>query len=127
MAVSIFWALDGFYQPTVLNVKSDRPQAERIARIVPQGRVWSFRPDVVPGNRMHPFTIDFYLGDRMAPFDDFMPESGYLVSGSDDIEVWRERFPAYAATLVYDSGHRSCDDRRVVRLYRFFKKKLEGS
>jgi len=122
VVVSLFFALDGFYQPTVLNVKSDRPQAAHIARIVPRGRVWTFRPDVVPGNRMHPFTINFYLGDRMAPFDDFMPKRGYLVAGNDDIDAWRERFPAYAAALVYDSGHRSCDDKRVVRLYRFWKR-----
>lgn len=57
--VAIFLGLDGIFQPAVLNVKSDKPIAERIASIVPEGKLYSYRTDITPGNRMHPFTINF--------------------------------------------------------------------
>ena len=118
---SIFFALDGVYQPTVLNVKSDKAVAEQIARIVPEGRLYSFRTDVVPGNRMHPFTVNFYLGDRMVPFDCFDPGAeGYVFMGEDAVPVFEERYGRdYTLEEVYNSNHRSCDDKRNNRLYRF--------
>lgn len=117
--VSIFWALDGFYQPTVLNVKSDRFIARQIEQMQPAGHVYSFRTDAVEGNMMHPFTINFYLGDRVVPFNAFRPERGLLIAGNDDIEAWRELNPGYAAKLVRDFHHRSCDDRKSLKLYSF--------
>lgn len=119
---SIFFALDGVYQPLVLNTKSDKPQAEIIRKYVPQGRVYSYRAEVTPGNPMHPFTINFYLGDRVVPFTAFMPAAGYLITGDDDIDTFRKRFPAYEAAEAADLNHRSCDDRRMLRFYRFKKR-----
>lgn len=114
-------ALSGFYLPTVLSVKSDRAVAERIAAIVPEGRIYSYRTDILEANRMHPFTINFYLGDRIIPIDKASeaPQSGYLVAGNDDVETFRKVYPQYAVSLVYDSQHRSCDDHKTTRLYRF--------
>ena len=119
---SIFFALDGVYQPLVLNTKSDKPQAEIIRKYVPQGRVYSYRAEVTPGNPMHPFTINFYLGDRVVPFTAFMPAEGYLITGDDDIDTFRKRFPDYEAAEAADLNHRSCDDRRMLRFYRFKKR-----
>lgn len=119
---SIFFALDGVYQPLVLNTKSDKPQAEIIRKYVPQGHVFSYRTEVTPGNPMHPFTINFYLGDRVVPFTAFMPAAGYLITGDDDIDTFRKRFPAYEAAEAADLNHRSCDDRRMLRFYRFKKR-----
>ncbi len=118
---SIFFALDGLYQPVILNVKSDRAVAEEISRIVPEGRVYSFRTDVVEGNRMHPFTVNFYLGDRMVPFDCFNPRGdGYVLMGEDMAGPFMERYgEGYMLEQVYDPLHRSCDDKRFNRLYRF--------
>ena len=123
MAFTLFMALDGFYQPTVLNVKSDKPVAEKIAELVPEGRLYSYRTDVYLANRTHPFTINFYLGDRIVPFDVFLPDEGYLVVGASDVEAFGEAYPDYETHLVYDSKRRSCDDRKVVQLYRFNLKK----
>ncbi len=119
MAFTLFMALDGFYQPTVLNVKSDKPVAEKIAELVPEGRLYSYRTDVYLANRTHPFTINFYLGDRIVPFDVFLPDEGYLVVGASDVEAFGEAYPDYETHLVYDSKRRSCDDHKVVRLYQF--------
>ena len=118
---TIFIALDGVYQPTVLNVKSDYAVAQEVRRIVPEGRLYSFRTDVVPGNRMHPFTVNFYLGDRMVPFDCFEPgREGYVFMGDDMVPAFMERYGGeYALEEVYNPGHRSCDDKRNNCLYRF--------
>lgn len=118
---TIFFALDGFYQPTVLNVKSDKLIAEQIKKIVPQGQIYSYRTDVYVANRTHPFTINFYLGDRIVPFDVFLPDAGFLVVGQSDVEAFKETYPTYEIKHLYDSRHRSCDDHKIIQLYQFRK------
>lgn len=119
MVFGLFFALDALYLPMILNSKSDKPMAEQIARLVPEGKVYSYRAEVCYANRMHPFTINFYLNNRVVPFDEFKPAEGYLITGGDDIEIFRERFPEYRVTEAIDFNHKSCDDRRMTKLYRF--------
>ena len=121
MIFSLFFVLDALYLPMILNGKSDKPMAEEIARLVPEGKVYSYRSEVCVANRMHPFTINFYLNNRVVPFDEFTPEEGYLITGNDDIEVFKERYPQYDVTEVIDFNHKSCDDRRMTKFYRFSK------
>lgn len=124
LVLFLYLALDGFYQPTILNVKSDKPTAAAIARLVPEGRLYSYRSQNVAGNRMHPFSLNFYLGDRIAPFQDFMPTEGYLVMGKDERPAFLEAYgDDYTLEEIYDARHRSCDDRSWTRLYKFKSKK----
>lgn len=117
---TIFFALDGWYQPVVLNVKSDKPVARQLETIVPEGRIYSYHSNQVKGNPMRHFTVNFYMGDRMVPFEDFMPQEGFLYMGADQQEIFlSECGRGYELEEVYDTGHESCDDRRVNRLYRF--------
>ena len=121
--ITVFIALDGFYQPTVLNVKSDKPMAQHIATLVPDGRLYSYRKNFVEGNRMHPFTLNFYLGDRIVPFQDFAPTEGYLVMGENELANFQETYgTTYTLKDLYDSNRRSCDDHSVVHLYWFEKR-----
>lgn len=126
MVFALFLALDGFYQPTVLNVKSDYEVARQIARIVPQGRVYSYRTDVYEANRMHPFTVNFYLGDRVVPFDVFLPAAGFLLAGNDDIDTFRQVYPSYRVDEVVDFHHKSGDDHKWLHFYRFHEVKPAG-
>ncbi len=126
MVFALFLALDGFYQPTVLNVKSDYGVARQIARIVPQGRVYSYRTDVYEANRMHPFTVNFYLGDRVVPFDVFLPAAGFLLAGNDDIDTFRQVYPSYRVDEVVDFHHKSGDDHKWLHFYRFHEVKPAG-
>ena len=119
MIFCLFFVLDALYLPMILNGKSDKPMAEEIARIVPEGKVYSYRAEVCVANRMHPFTINFYLNNRVVPFDEIQPKEGYLITGGDDIDIFKERFPAYRVTEVIDFNHKSCDDRRLTKFYRF--------
>lgn len=117
----LFISLDGFYQPIVLSSKSDYEVAMKIKEIVPEGRLYSYRTDIVVGDRMHPFTINFYLGDRVVPFDCFNPSSGYLIAGNDDIDTFKKTYTSYNVEEVYNFNHRSCDDKKWLHLYRFAK------
>ena len=119
LVLSIYVTLDGFYQPTVLNVKSDKPMAREIATLVPQGRIYSYRSENTEGNPLHPFTVNFYLGDRIVPFQAFLPEEGYLLMGEHEREPFLKQYADYALEDIYNSNRRSCDDHSVVHLYRF--------
>ena len=119
LVLSIYLTLDGFYQPTVLNVKSDKPMAREIATLVPQGRIYSYRSENTEGNPLHPFTVNFYLGDRIVPFQAFLPEEGYLLMGEHEHEPFLKQYADYALEDIYNSNRRSCDDHSVVHLYRF--------
>lgn len=127
MSLAIFFALDGFYLPTVLNIKSDRDVARQISHIQPTGTIYSYRTDIIEANRMHPFTINFYLGDRIIPIDkaDVLPAMGLLVTGDDEIENFRRQYPQYDALLLLDSRHRSCDDKKEVKVYAFSSRTIQ--
>ena len=118
---SIFFALDGFYQPTILNKKSDKNIAEQIANSVEEGTLYSYRSEYVEANRMHPFTINFYLNDRVIPIDkaDKNVKEGHIIFSGNPIEKFAKEFPQYEMNLVFKSDKRSCDDRAPVSFYHF--------
>lgn len=120
--VALFFALDGVYQPLVLNTKSDLPVARQIARMQPQGTIYSFRTDVTPGNPFHPFTVNFYLGDRITPFEAAQPAKGLLLVGNEEIEAFKAQYPAYDVQLAKDFNHQSCDDHKWLKLYRIMRR-----
>lgn len=117
----IFLALDGFYQPTVLNTKSDKDIAQRIEQMVPQGTIYSYRSSFLAANRMHPFTINFYLNDRVIPMDKATeaPKEGYMIVSGNSIEKFGTDYPQYESELLFQTQKRSCDDRQPVSFYHF--------
>lgn len=121
LILSLLLALDGVYQPLVLNLKSDKPLAAYIAQKVPQGPVYSYRQDITPGNPLHPFTINFYLSDRVVPFEEALPSEGFLIVSGESIEKFQKVYPSYRVELVKDFKHRSCDDRKNVSFWHFLK------
>lgn len=125
LIASIFLSLDAVYQPAVLNAKSDKDIALRIAEIAPKGTLYSYRPEWLDANRMHPFTINFYLGDRVIPMDkaEVLPEQGYVIVSGDVIGKFEEVYPQYVTHFVFRSEKRSCDDRTPVYFYQFERKR----
>lgn len=119
LVFSLFMTLDGLLIPTVLNVKSDKPVAEHIASIVPVGKLYSCHSSQMRGNPMRQFTINFYLGDRVVPFGVSKPSYGYLIAGPEEVEQFLRSYKGYDLELIYDSRHRSCDDNKIIGLYRF--------
>lgn len=124
LVFAIYLSLDGLFQPAVLRVKSDKPVAEHIATLVPSDAVLcSFNPGYPAPNSLHPFTLNFYLKNRIMPFYDVQPQEGFLVAGAEEIEEFRRRYGAtYDMQEVWDSGHRSCDSKLIIQLYKIRKK-----
>lgn len=123
MTAIIYITLNGAILPAVLNIKSDKPQAEKIAQLAPEGTVYSFFAKNVEGNLLHPFTINFYIGNRMVPFESKMPSNGYVVIGEDDFNSFVTKFgQTYCISQLADSRYRSCDSRKYTHIYFFAKK-----
>lgn len=112
----LFLALDGFYQPTVLNVKSDKAFADRIVGTVPEGKIYSF----VNVGMMHFFNINFYTHNRVDVWEYHMPEEGYVLVSVDDFPALPNK-DNYTFEEVLRSDRRSCDVKQIMCLYRFKK------
>lgn len=114
---SIFLALDGVLQPSILNVKSDKRLAKDVMEFVPEGNLYSY----IKADMMRYFTINFYCGNRVLLFESEKPEEGYLLIGKKDADNYLPQQSLYRFEQVYESDKRSCDTRDRVRLYRFKK------
>ena len=108
-----------------MTVHSDRAVSNTISRMTGHAHIYSFRTDVCEANRMHPFTINFYLNNRITPIDKVQQPAAkaYLLCGDDDVEAFKKDYPQWDVQMKYDSHHRSCDDRKVQRLYLITQKK----
>ena len=51
-----------------------------------------------------------------------MPLNGLLVTGDDEIKNFERAYPQYTAVPLLDTDHRSCDDRKKVKVYAFTRK-----
>lgn len=123
MAFVLFIALDGIFQPAVLNVKSNKEDAHKIAQLAPQGYVYSYITNTVMANRMHPFTLNFYLGNRIVPFVDFAPHSGYVIIGDKEAQKFYDTYsPQFNITMVEGIEFKSNDFRDITHIYKFEKK-----
>lgn len=117
--VLIYWAFAGVYQPRIMNAKSDKPIAEYLNRIQPEGPVYSY----IDTDQMRFFTTNFYAGDRIRPIELDDPSTGLLLIGVRQAKEW---LPAnadrYDFTLVRHFRARSCDMRDQILLLHFDKK-----
>ena len=123
IAFSIFFALDGVYQPAVLNVKSNKHIAERIEKLQPEGNIYSYITIMAEGNRLHPFTLNFYLNNRIVPFIDFAPTEGYLFLGEKEYNGFMENYgQTFNIEQLSDSRFKSNDNRDWMHIYHFKSK-----
>ncbi len=117
--VLIYWAFAGVYQPRIMNAKSDKPIAEYLNKIHPEGPVYSY----IDTDQMRFFTANFYASDRIRPIELDDPDTGLLLIGVRQAKEW---LPAnadrYEFTLVKHFKARSCDMRDQIILLKFKKK-----
>ena len=124
MTLALFFALDGVYQPAVLNVKSNKPIAERVQALAPEGNIYSYITIMAEGNRLHPFTLNYYLGNRLVPFVDFAPKEGYLFLGDKEYDGFMEKYgKTFEIEQLPNSRFKSNDNRDWMNIYQFRKKK----
>ena len=122
LTFALFFALDGVYQPAVLNVKSNKPIAERVQTLAPEGNIYSYITIMAEGNRLHPFTLNYYLNNRVVPFIDFSPTEGYLFLGDREYEGFIEKYgETFVIEQLPDSRFKSNDNRDWMNIYHFKK------
>ena len=127
MTFSLFFALDGVYQPAVLNVKSNKPIANRVQTLAPEGNIYSYITIMAEGNRLHPFTLNYYLGNRVVPFIDFAPTEGYLFLGDKEYNGFMEKYgKTFDIEQLPDSRFKSNDNRDWMNIYKFRMKNEES-
>lgn len=126
LTAGLYLALDGAYQPAVLNAKSVKHVAVEINRIAPEseGVLYEFIAEGIhaAGDPIHYFEINFYLGNRVDNFYAKRPSSGFLLIGERDAGAWLPEFEAegYGFELLYTTPKRVAGD--IARLYKFRKK-----
>ena len=126
LTMGIYLALDGAYQPAVLNAKSDKDVAAEIAELIPEnkGHIYEFMSHNlhVAGDFLHYYSINFYLGNRIDDFYDKRPAEGYLLLGKRDAEQYLPEFEkeGYSFKLFYTSPKRVSGD--IAEIYEFTKK-----
>ena len=116
--VLLTMALDGVYQPAVLNTKSLRPMAECIAATFPGEPLYQY----VDSRMMHFFGADFYLDDSLKQFEAENPSHGALVVPVADFAALAKRHPDYRFTLVRTLPPKASEVKSEVALYRFIRK-----
>ena len=122
LTFTLFLALDGVYQPAVLNVKSNKPVVDKIVEVVPEGTMYSYITNTDIGNRLHHFVINFYMGNRVVPFVDFAPENGYVLIGKKEYDSFMRNYgSSYCVEKVEEIEFKSNDTRDITSLYRFSK------
>lgn len=119
LTVTLYWAFAGVYQPAVLNAKSDRPVAELLNRLQPEGDIYAH----VSADMLKFFTIDFYTDDRIKPIESTEATSGYFIIGVEDARTFLpENADKYHFFLKKHFNRRSCDTKQDILLLRFVKK-----
>lgn len=123
LTVALLVVFDGIFQPAVLKHKSVKPLAHKVAQWVPQGKIYSFKPaDLVPtGNPEHFFGLNFYLNDRVKIFTKEMPHTGFLWMAVEDEPLFRQSFPGYQLTKVWQTTRQYDGAHGLQAGYRFTK------
>ena len=115
--IAIFMSLDGVYQPTVLNVKTDKHLAEQLKRDYPQVTTYY-------SYNTYFYNLNYYLNDCMRHLDR-SPEvnEGYvLIAERSEQKLLDDFKDRYQFKKVFRTQRRSCDQRDEVCMYHFTSK-----
>lgn len=117
--LSLFVALYGVYQPTILPVKSDKKLAEYLSAQIPEGPIYSYSDWTIRF-----YCVNYYLDDRMRNFDIEKPEGeGHLIVAARHLDEFLALYgEKYDLKEVYRTPYRSCDLRSEVLMFSFAKK-----
>ncbi|QIU93790.1 ArnT family glycosyltransferase [Bacteroides faecium] len=126
LTMGLYLALDGAYQPPILNSKSVKAVAAEIDEVAPasKGALYEFieRSILAKGDPVHYFEINFYLGNRINNFYKDRPIEGFLLIGANDAQKYLPKFKqeGYQFELLYQSPKPVLHE--TAEVYRFTKK-----
>lgn len=117
--IGIQLMLDASTLPAILNAKSMKPFADRVATEVPEGKIYSY----VSVPMLHFFIINFYTQDRVVEFEKEAPEEGYLLVGERDFQYIQEKYgQQYTFDQTLRSNRKGNDVKDYVLLLNFQKR-----
>jgi hypothetical protein len=135
LTVGLYLALDGAYQPPILNAKSVKGIAAEINKVAPQteGTLYEYIEGAVTakGDAPHYFELNFYLNNRIDCFYKKWPQEGFLLIGNEEAERHLPEFEkrGYQFKLIYQSSKQL--RHQTAEIYRFKMKavheELKGS
>lgn len=113
--VALFISFNGLYQPTVLNVKSDKRMVPQIEQRFDMNHLYSY----IDIEMLHFFCLNFYLGDRIQQFTKVMPQQGVLMIPEGDFEKFKSLYgEGYIFQKVWEM-RRTVDVSEKVLFLRF--------
>ena len=115
MLLTIFVALDGVYQPTILSTKSDIRIAKRLNQLQPEGPIYSYGT--------YFYGVNFYLKDRLRHIEKVKNSQakGYvIVAEYMEKEMLKEMSKYFKFAPIFHTTYRSCDARKPVACYYFY-------
>lgn len=86
--IALYISLNGVYQPTVLNEKSDKRLAPQIEQHFDMQHLYSY----IDVEMLHFFCLNYYLDDRIQQFTQVMPSQGVLMIPENDLEKFLEQY-----------------------------------
>lgn len=128
LTMGLYIALDGAFQPPILNSKSVKAVAAEVDKVAPanEGTLYEFIEESIlaKGDPGHYFEINFYLGNRIGNFYKDRPSEGFLLLGNDDAKKYLPKFEkeGYLFELIYQSFKPVF--RQTAEVYKFTKKQL---
>lgn len=107
--LTLYWSFSAFYQPAVLNPKSDYPISEFIKSLPMEQQP---RYSWIKEPMLRFYTINFYLNDRIRPLES--PKSDEInqifLIGNRDYEEFKENFSTnFNIETIHEFSKRSCD------------------
>ena len=119
----VFASLDGLFQPTALNTRSDRPLANRVKKdFIDQGEKVYMYTSI---DMLHFFGTNFYTGDKMGQFLRTKPDKGVLMIAAKDRYDFFETYSDYTFIPVERTKRRMSEMKDTVYFYRFNRSSMK--
>ena len=119
----VFASLDGLFQPTALNTRSDRPLANRVKKdFIDQGEKVYMYTSI---DMLHFFGTNFYTGDKMGQFLRTKPDKGVLMIAAKDRKDFFETYSDYTFIPVERTKRRMSEMKDTVYFYRFNRSSMK--
>lgn len=119
----VFASLDGLFQPTALNTRSDRPLANRVKKdFIDQGEKVYMYTSI---DMLHFFGTNFYTGDKMGQFLRTKPDKGVLMIAAKDRKDFFETYSDYTFIPVERTKRRMSEMKDTVYFYRFNRSSIK--
>lgn len=125
IVLAVYLAVDAAYKPAALNAKSSKYVASELMKTcTPPLKMYEYieAGEKALGDPVHYFELNFYLGNVIERFTKESPSEGYLLIGTEDMQLNRQSFEQKGykfSTPIYVSPRRVSG--QILEVYQFKK------